>query len=317
MNEKQDSAKQKLSLFTVCSLIFSILFLITFHAAIFGSYRILYGEKYAFVYAGVFLLGSIISIIAFIIHSRLATRKVRGLKYVIISAIIVFIALIISLYPAQSSTRTLADRMLYGTNLSGLGKRIIIHTNGNDDQFPDPNQWCDLLIKYVDATPKEFICRGSNTKEGQSSYAMNANLSGMKLDDIPPDLVLLFETRPGWNQHGSAEILTFNHNEGKGCNVTFVDGHVEFVKAKDVNNLKWEVEKMAVELKVGDRAPAFTLLDQDSNKVKLSDFKGNNVLVYFYPRADTPGCTTQACSVRDSAAELKKAGIVPLIISDR
>ena len=52
-------------------------------------------------------------------------------------------------------------------------------------------------------------------------------------------------------------------------------------------------------LKPGDKAPAFTLLDQDGNKVKLSDFKGRNVLVYFYPKADTPGCTQQACGLRD------------------
>ena len=52
-------------------------------------------------------------------------------------------------------------------------------------------------------------------------------------------------------------------------------------------------------LKPGDKAPAFTLLDQDGNKVKLSDYKGRKVLVYFYPKADTPGCTKQACGLRD------------------
>ena len=52
-------------------------------------------------------------------------------------------------------------------------------------------------------------------------------------------------------------------------------------------------------LKPGDKAPAFTLLDQDENKVKLSNFKGHKVLVYFYPKADTPGCTKQACGLRD------------------
>jgi len=52
-------------------------------------------------------------------------------------------------------------------------------------------------------------------------------------------------------------------------------------------------------LKPGDKAPAFTLLDPDENKVKLSDFKGQKVLVYFYPKADTPGCTKQACGLRD------------------
>ncbi|MGN6275256.1 MAG: thioredoxin-dependent thiol peroxidase [Solirubrobacterales bacterium] len=58
----------------------------------------------------------------------------------------------------------------------------------------------------------------------------------------------------------------------------------------------------------GDKAPSFTLPDQDGNKVKLSDLKGETVVLYFYPRADTPGCTTQACGVRDRKADYAKAG---------
>ena len=50
-------------------------------------------------------------------------------------------------------------------------------------------------------------------------------------------------------------------------------------------------------LSAGDRAPAFTLLDQDGAKVKLTELKGRQVLVYFYPKADTPGCTTQSCEL--------------------
>ena len=75
-----------------------------------------------------------------------------------------------------------------------------------------------------------------------------------------------------------------------------------------------EGEKM-VKLKIGDTAPGFELLEQNSKMVKLSDFAGKKVLVYFYPKAETPGCTAQACSVRDSAEPLKKAGIVALGIS--
>lgn len=70
---------------------------------------------------------------------------------------------------------------------------------------------------------------------------------------------------------------------------------------------------MAVE--EGKAAPAFTLLDQSGNKVKLADLKGKRVVVYFYPRADTPGCTTQACSLRDSMADLKKLKAVVLGVS--
>ena len=68
-------------------------------------------------------------------------------------------------------------------------------------------------------------------------------------------------------------------------------------------------------LEVGDRAPAFTLVDQHDKKVKLSDFKGKKVIVYFYPRADTPGCTTQSCELRDHRKELTKLGAEVLGIS--
>src|SRR5215212_3862547 len=53
------------------------------------------------------------------------------------------------------------------------------------------------------------------------------------------------------------------------------------------------------ELQTGDDAPTFTLLDQSSTPVTLSDFKGRKVLLYFYPKADTPGCTVQSCALRD------------------
>lgn len=62
-------------------------------------------------------------------------------------------------------------------------------------------------------------------------------------------------------------------------------------------------------LEVGDKAPAFSLPDASGKTVKLSDFKGRKVIVYFYPAAMTPGCTKQACDFRDSLAELNGAGI--------
>ncbi len=68
-------------------------------------------------------------------------------------------------------------------------------------------------------------------------------------------------------------------------------------------------------LEPGDKAPAFTLLDDDGNKVTLSTFKGSRVVLYAYPAAMTPGCTTQACDFRDSLDSLKAAGIVVLGIS--
>ncbi len=66
---------------------------------------------------------------------------------------------------------------------------------------------------------------------------------------------------------------------------------------------------------VGSQAPDFELPDQDGRLVKLSDFRGQPVVVYFYPKAATPGCTTQACGVRDHRADYAKAGATVLGIS--
>ena len=68
-------------------------------------------------------------------------------------------------------------------------------------------------------------------------------------------------------------------------------------------------------LTTGDKAPAFSLTDADGNTVKLADFTGRKVIVYFYPAASTPGCTKQACSFRDSLAELNGAGLDVIGIS--
>jgi peroxiredoxin Q/BCP len=65
----------------------------------------------------------------------------------------------------------------------------------------------------------------------------------------------------------------------------------------------------------GDKAPDFTLPDQDGNPVKLSDFRGRTVVVYFYPKADTPGCTTQACGIRDHHDDYADRDVVVLGIS--
>jgi thioredoxin-dependent peroxiredoxin len=68
-------------------------------------------------------------------------------------------------------------------------------------------------------------------------------------------------------------------------------------------------------IEAGDEAPDFELPDQDGRPVRLKDFRGQRVVVYFYPKADTPGCTTQACGVRDRKADYDKAGAVVLGVS--
>jgi peroxiredoxin Q/BCP len=70
-------------------------------------------------------------------------------------------------------------------------------------------------------------------------------------------------------------------------------------------------------LQTGDKAPAFALSDQSGNTVRLSQFKGRKVLVYFYPKADTPGCTAQACGLRDAAPDIGDGAVVVGISPDK
>lgn len=68
-------------------------------------------------------------------------------------------------------------------------------------------------------------------------------------------------------------------------------------------------------LNIGDRAPSFTLPDQNENSVSLSDYRGQKLLVYFYPKANTPGCTTQSCAVSEALPNLKDLNVAAVGIS--
>ena len=68
-------------------------------------------------------------------------------------------------------------------------------------------------------------------------------------------------------------------------------------------------------LKVGDKVPNFTVNNQDGNSLSLSDFKGKKLVVFFYPKANTPGCTAEACNLRDNYKELQSKGFELLGVS--
>ncbi len=137
-----------------------------------------------------------------------------------------------------------AYRLICGSNLVSLSRAMILYTADNEGIFTTPSKWCDLLIEHGNVTKKHFECRGA--EKGPCNYAMNRNLENIgRLDktNIHPDIVLLFETGPGWNQVGSSEILTTANHEDKGCNVLFLDGHVTFVLKKDLHKLKWKPDE--------------------------------------------------------------------------
>lgn len=72
---------------------------------------------------------------------------------------------------------------------------------------------------------------------------------------------------------------------------------------------------MATALKVGDKAPELNINDQNGNTVKLADYKGKKLILYFYPKDDTPGCTAEACNFRDNYSKLKNKGFEILGVS--
>ncbi|MFW5658417.1 MAG: thioredoxin-dependent thiol peroxidase [Bacteroidota bacterium] len=72
---------------------------------------------------------------------------------------------------------------------------------------------------------------------------------------------------------------------------------------------------MGTHLKKGDQAPEFTGKDQNGNEISLSDYKGDKLVLYFYPKDDTPGCTKEACNLRDNFQKLQDAGIKILGVS--
>jgi prepilin-type processing-associated H-X9-DG protein len=169
--------------------------------------------------------------------------------------------------PALVKARDVAQRTVCLTNLNGLGAAMTIYANDNNGQLSPADRWCDLLISKGSVSPKMLLCPDSDAVEGESSYAMNINAAGKKLDQLPPDMVLLFETDAGkeaeprteiintrashpvypkrWNQAGGPEIMQAEHEQNgqPGCNVLFVDGHAAFICGDELQKLRWTADK--------------------------------------------------------------------------
>lgn len=147
------------------------------------------------------------------------------------------IALMMSiLMPALAGTRQLAQRVVCSTHLIQIGVMMQMYADDYDGQYPTPDRWCDLLQPYS-ANEKIFVC--PSAEEGRCHYAINPSAEPKS----PPDMVLIFETHPGWNQAGGPEILSVENHCDKGCNILFNDSHVQFVKTEDINDLKWTADK--------------------------------------------------------------------------
>ena len=130
------------------------------------------------------------------------------------------------------------------TRLKGLSVAVEIHKNDYNGNISNPEKWCDLLHQECDVSLADFRCNFEPF--GPCSYAMNENIPA-DANELPPDLVLLFESAPGWNQVGGPDDVITNRHGKPGANIVFADGHVEFVEADQIPGLRWTVEDKSVE----------------------------------------------------------------------
>ena len=217
------------------------------------------------------VLGFVIGIVV-LIHNLYTkgtrARCIRAIYIVGVSAVVIFLFCLLVI--TRPYMRDLSFRKFCRGNLTELGKAMSVYSNRYNGQYPPPDRWCDLLVEEAYVYGSIFYCFAENERNYsatfnpnvepnspwwstvlyidpngkynyimRSYYAFNPNCK----PNSPKDVVLLFETRGGWNQFGGAEILTTEHHREDGCNILVNDGHVEFVKKKDIPNLNWGEKK--------------------------------------------------------------------------
>jgi len=183
---------------------------------------------------GAFILGCI----AWTRTESLASGTLRGRRLACLAIVLALVSIGSAVVERLRSSRVPPEARC-GPNMSGLGKAMMVYA-GDYNVLPVADRWCDLLIDHAEVDPTSFVCPVSDAARGQSSYAMNESAAGRSVLELPPDLVLLFESRPGWNQLGGRELLATEKHGGEGAHVLLVDGHVEFVKAEKLAALKWQ-----------------------------------------------------------------------------
>jgi hypothetical protein len=124
--------------------------------------------------------------------------------------------------------------------MKNLGITIKDYASKKNGHLPSESNWCDTLIEVYPYSYNMMRNESVENDKAISDYAFNANLSELKLAELPEDIVFLFETKPAKNPAGGAELIHAENHLFKGCFVLFGDMHIEFVRAGDINDLRWE-----------------------------------------------------------------------------
>lgn len=134
-----------------------------------------------------------------------------------------------------------------GMHMRHIGWALKKYSEEHNGRLPAAANWCEALLdnsKYIYNSDNPllsfFYCRGARTPKGQSSYALNESTAGMRLAELPDDVILVFETMPSENPVGGRELITADNHDGKGSVVLLGDLQVAFIKAEDFNDLRWE-----------------------------------------------------------------------------
>ncbi|MBC8378624.1 MAG: hypothetical protein H8E62_05565 [Planctomycetes bacterium] len=169
-------------------------------------------------------------------------EKKKSRKIILFIICLFFVVLIITIVlpafkPALDSGPGYA-RIICNSRMMDLSLACTIHED-EKSYLPDKKIWNDLIKLYV-GDDKLFQCL--RDKIGPCSYAMNENIPA-EAEELPPDMVLLFESAPGWNQTGGLDDVVTDRHGRPGANIAFADGHVEFVEAEKIPDLRWTVEE--------------------------------------------------------------------------
>ena len=216
--------------------------------------------------AGVFVSAGLAAIVLGVVSLRRIRRSRNAVKGRLIALAAIALSLVMIPLPAlileMYGTRGITPEIRCRSNLFQLGEAMRTYI-AKEHQLPIQSRWCDLLMSTGAVDPNVFRCPGTQEvgwrfvyplevylylrhksanrpRALRCDYAMNQYAESVLAS---PDAVLLYDSKPGWNQTGGPDMLTVDNHAGKGCNVLFVDTHAEFIRAGDLSQLKWKARE--------------------------------------------------------------------------
>lgn len=188
---------------------------------------------------GLAVPGLLVGIIAALrIAGSFGQRPGMGFVYAGLSmcAIPLLLALVL---PALSRPPDPPLHIACRAHMRSIGLALMLYAEENDVRYPTTTQWCDLILPYID-NERTYRCPAAD-RDARCSYALNVNLPA-KLTAISGDMVILFESCPGWNQVGDLTNVVSDRHGKKGSDILFADGRIELVNAHELPKLRWTID---------------------------------------------------------------------------